>query len=105
MSYSLEKIEELKEKIAHIEYELSNVLKQFELLTSDLSNQKETDWHSKFKLVDRVNLSNKLDEWFKQTGITNTAIGAEELQKMILKEGVKPEDNLLSRGIIEMREE
>jgi hypothetical protein len=38
-------------------------------------------------------------------GIDVQPIGAEELQDMMLKEGIRPEDNIASRGIIEMREE
>jgi len=42
---------------------------------------------------------------FAEMGITAQPIGAEKLQQMLLAEGVKPEDNILSRAIIEMREE
>lgn len=41
----------------------------------------------------------------QQMGITCEPVGAEKLQQMMLDCGVKPEENLLSRGIIEMREE
>jgi len=41
----------------------------------------------------------------EQMGIRGEPIGAEKLQQMLLAEGIKPEDNILSRGIIEMREE
>ena len=41
----------------------------------------------------------------EQMGIRGEPIGAEKLQAMMLAEGIKPEDNILSRGIIEMREE
>jgi hypothetical protein len=47
-----------------------------------------------------------MDEVFRALGATEEPIGAEELQKMMIAEcGVNPEDNLFSRGIIEMREE
>jgi hypothetical protein len=41
----------------------------------------------------------------EQMGIHGEPIGAEKLQEMMLAEGIKPEENILSRGIIEMREE
>jgi hypothetical protein len=41
----------------------------------------------------------------EQMGIRGQPIGAEKLQAMMLAEGIKPEDNILSRGITEMREE
>jgi hypothetical protein len=46
-----------------------------------------------------------LDEWFQQIGIAAPPIGAEKLQALMLQEGLQPEDNLLSQGIISMREE
>jgi 3-methyladenine DNA glycosylase/8-oxoguanine DNA glycosylase len=41
----------------------------------------------------------------ERQGIRGEPIGAEKVQEMMAACGVKPEDNLLSRGIIEMREE
>lgn len=41
----------------------------------------------------------------KELGIEGKPIPAEELQAMMLAEGIRPEDNEFSRGIIEMREE
>ncbi len=42
---------------------------------------------------------------FAEMGISGEPISAEELQAMMLADGVNPEDNQFSRGIIEMREE
>lgn len=42
---------------------------------------------------------------FAEMGISGEPISAEELQAMMLADGVDPEDNQFSRGIIEMREE
>jgi hypothetical protein len=55
--------------------------------------------------VDMTKWREWFDEWFKQIGITDEPISAKELQKMALQEGIRPEDNLLSSGIISMREE
>jgi hypothetical protein len=41
----------------------------------------------------------------EQMGICGEPIGAEKLQERMLASGIKPEDNILSRGIIDMREE
>ena len=38
-------------------------------------------------------------------GISGEPIGAEKLQQMMLADGINPEENQFSRGIIEMREE
>jgi uncharacterized protein YpmB len=45
------------------------------------------------------------DKFMKQLGITCKPIGAKKLREMAIKEGLDPEDNQFSRGIIEMREE
>ncbi|MBI1923081.1 hypothetical protein HYR99_02405 [Candidatus Poribacteria bacterium] len=41
----------------------------------------------------------------KELGIEGKPIPAEELQARMEAGGIRPEENLLSRGIIEMREE
>lgn len=45
------------------------------------------------------------DKFMKQLGIRVKPIGAKKLREMAIKEGLDPEDNQFSRGIIEMREE
>jgi hypothetical protein len=44
-------------------------------------------------------------KFMKQLGITGKPIGAKKLREMALKEGINPDDNQFSRGIIERREE
>jgi hypothetical protein len=44
-------------------------------------------------------------KFLKQLGIKGKPIGAKKLREMGLKEGLNPNDNQFSRGIIEMREE
>ncbi|MGH9768029.1 MAG: hypothetical protein ACREAB_11390 [Blastocatellia bacterium] len=41
----------------------------------------------------------------REMGVSGEPVGAEKLQEMMIAEGVNPEDNQFSRGIIEMREE
>lgn len=45
------------------------------------------------------------DEAMAKMGISGQPIGAEALRQMMIAEGVNPEDNEFSRGIVEMREE
>jgi hypothetical protein len=54
---------------------------------------------------DQDTLREIVDRAFRGMGITGAPIPAEELQRMMLSEGVRPEDNILSRGLIDMREE
>ena len=48
-----------------------------------------------------------LDKVFAEMGIDvmQPALTPKEVQELMLREGVKPEDNILSRAIIEAREE
>ena len=57
------------------------------------------------QFVDKTKLRPLTAKSFEEMGIHGKPIDAEELQKMVITCGVKPEDNLFSRGIIEMREE
>ena len=51
-------------------------------------------------------LRETFDEIMRELGIENVEpVEPEELQARMLRHGIRPEDNLLSRGIIEMREE
>jgi hypothetical protein len=50
-------------------------------------------------------LARLAEKVFKEMGIEGKPIGAERVQQIMLAEGVKPENNEFSRGIIEMREE
>lgn len=42
---------------------------------------------------------------FAEMGISGEPVGPKKLREMMLADGVSPEDNEFSRGIIEMREE
>ena len=57
------------------------------------------------QFVDKEKLRPVIAQAFEEMGIRGEPIGAEELQERMVAHGVKPEDNILSQGIIEMREE
>lgn len=57
------------------------------------------------RFVDKAKLRPVIAKAFEEMGIRGEPIGAEELQERMAAHGVKPEDNILSQGIIEMREE
>ena len=54
---------------------------------------------------DKPRLRAQIAKAFEAMGIRGEPIPPERLREMMLDCGVRPEDNLLSRGIIEMREE
>ena len=105
MAFSIESLKDLTEKIIRVESELAEIRLGLEQLTDSLNQDKEIDWFNKTDRVDLKNWKECFDEWFQQIGITNEPISAEELQEMARQEGIKPEDNLLSSGIVSMREE
>lgn len=55
--------------------------------------------------ADNEQLLPLIDKIFEEMGIMGEPIGAEKVQELIADCGVKPEDNLFSRGIIKMRED
>jgi hypothetical protein len=50
-------------------------------------------------------LSAGWDKAMEQMGIRGEPVGAQKVREMMAADGIKPEDNEISRGIIEMREE
>src|SRR6266545_3817965 len=57
------------------------------------------------QFVDKQKLQPLVAKAFAKMGIQGEPIGAEKVQELIAACGVKPEDNVFSRGIIQMREE
>ena len=98
-------LETLQAKITRIEQELAQVRQSLEQLAAAPQPWAKEHWPAGIQRVDRTGWRQWFDEWFQHTGITAQPMGAERLQTLMLQEGVRPEDNLLSRGIIAMREE
>ena len=105
MTFSIENLNDLKEKIIRVESELAEIRLDLEQLADSLNQDTEIDWFDKTDRVDLENWKEWFDKWFQQIGIIDEPISAEELQEMARQEGIKPEDNLLSSGIVSMREE
>jgi hypothetical protein len=55
--------------------------------------------------VDKEKLRPIVDNAFAAMGVCGEPLGAETVQEMMAAGGVRPEDNILSRGIIDMHEE
>ena len=98
-------LDALKEKVAWIEQQLAEVHRSLEQLAAAPQLQTKEYAPAGIQWADRAGWKEWFDEWFQQVGITAKPMGAERLQMLMLQEGVRPEDNLLSRGIIAMREE
>lgn len=98
-------LEALKEKIASIARELAEVHRGVEQLAAAVQLQTKEYGATGIQWADKAGWKDWFDEWFQQMGIMAQPMGAERLQTLMLQQGVRPEDNLLSRGIIAMREE
>ncbi len=106
-------IEMLKQKIAHLQQELAEVsaaLDELAVAPTGLETQPaepRPDPLAGIRFSDPKVLLPLLDKAFAEMGIdvTQPAPTPEEVQQLMLREGIKPEDNILSRGIIEAREE
>jgi hypothetical protein len=85
-------MEELEKRVAALEREVSSLRQELGIRTaaekSAESERIKTIWA----------------RTLEQLGIHREPIGAEKLQAMMLAEGIKPEENLLSRGIRLYRE-
>lgn len=100
-------IDQLLIKTEWIEQELAEVRQALEELRPTKSLTLEERVAAR---LERVRLKNEkltplIDAAFKKMEITGEPIGAEKVQEILAAEGVKPEKNSFSRGIIEMREE
>jgi aminopeptidase N len=105
MAVTYESLKELRKKIDQMENELLEMRQSVDQMIAVHEHKPYEDWRSKIKWADTEALREWFEEWLKQLGINNVPIGAEKLQEMALEEGICPEDNFLSKGIIEMREE
>ncbi len=101
----MDTLETVKQKIARIERELAEVRQDLERLASPQESQGPKSHLIPVQWVDRRNWPVWFNEWFQEMGIRAQPVGAEKLQGMMLRDGIRPEDNLLSRGIIAMRDE
>jgi hypothetical protein len=57
------------------------------------------------QFVDKAKLRPLIAKVFEEMGIRGEPVGAEKVQERLGACGVRPEDNVFSQGIIEMREE
>jgi hypothetical protein len=103
-------IEMLKQKLAYVQQELAEVSAALDELAQDRpdagATAPERDPLAGIRFSDPKALLPLLDKAFAKMGIdvTQPALTPKEVQELILREGVKPEDNIGSRAIIQARE-
>jgi hypothetical protein len=107
-------IRALKEKLAHLQHELAEVSAALDEL-DEPSPRPAASWtrpldevlREGVDYVDPRTLLSDFDAALEKMGleIAASAPTAEEVQALMRREGVRPEDNLISRGVAEAREE
>lgn len=109
-------IEALREKVKHLQQELAEIHAGLDELaeaphhngsTATRGPAPEPDPLAGLPRTDPKELLRIFDQVAAEMGIdvTQPAPSAREVREMMLREGVRPEDNLGSRAIIEAREE
>jgi hypothetical protein len=97
-------LEALEQRVAALERAVARL--QPPPPPSDETPQQRLQRSLRENTVDQAAMNAAWDRLFEKLGITDLKpIGAEQLQAMQLAEGLDPNDNAASRGIIEMREE
>ncbi|MBI1926354.1 hypothetical protein HYR99_19185 [Candidatus Poribacteria bacterium] len=97
-------LKEILTKLKRLETDVAEIKTQIERF----SENEEPERISKLELTQREKqlIQKKFDEFFKKWGIDDIKpIGAKKLRELMIADGIKPEDNEFSRGIIAMREE
>ena len=96
-------IEEIQQKLKQIENEVAQLRAQLNQWIAHPMERSQLEPTIQF--VDKEKLRPLTAKAFEEMGIHSEPIDAEKLQKMVAACGVKVENNIFSRGIIEMREE
>jgi hypothetical protein len=98
-------LEELEKRLVALEQEVAALRQREERrLINETSAQRGARLLREAK-ASQAAMSAAWARAMERMGIRGEPIGAEKLQEMMLAAGIKPEENLLSRAIIEMREE
>ena len=103
-------IEEMESKLAELRKAAGNLPEALGMTSTGLLADKgggdaTVERPRTVRFVDKHTLCPLVVKTFDEMGIRGEPMGAEKVQKMIAACGVRPEGNLFSRGVIEMREE
>lgn len=98
-------VAQLEAKLVRLETEVSEALQEVRQIKLTMTPDERRAARIARVRAENEKLRPLLEKAFQALGATNPPIGAEKVQEMVAACGVDPEENLFSRGIIEMREE
>jgi hypothetical protein len=95
-------VEELEKRVEALEREVATLRER--VVQQGGANQ-TNEQATQDSAAEHAALVAAWDKAMEEMGIRGEPVGAEKLQQMMRDAGIRPEENLFSRGIIEMREE
>jgi hypothetical protein len=98
-------LEELEQRVVQMESELTRLR---QLVEKPLHDEAPAERGARLLAQarrDKARLQRSVERAFEEMGIQAHPVSPEKLREMMAADGVKPEDNLFSQGIKEMREE
>src|SRR5689334_5903520 len=101
-----ETLESMGRRLTTVERELAELRERLNLLISKEEMPAGRNVHMlREAQAKQATLAATAQEVFAALGVSGELVQAEDAQRRMLAEGVCPEDNAFSRGILEMREE
>ena len=98
-------VEELEQRVARLEHELARLGQVPQSLPGQASEPKRTSLLAQARR-DKPRLRAIAAKAFAEMGIPETPpVPAEQLRDRMEADGIRPEENLFSRGVLEMRKE
>jgi hypothetical protein len=98
-------LEDLEKRLAALEQEVASLRQRLEGPPADETALERGHRLWREAKASQAAISAAADKFLAEMGITGEPVGHEQLMRMMLECGVNPEDNVLSREIIAMRDE
>jgi hypothetical protein len=98
-------LDELEQRVAQMEQELARLRQVVDQPSHVETPAERGAWLLEQARREKPQLRAQVAKALEEMGIRGKPVPPEKLREMMIEAGVRPEDNLFSRGIIEMREE
>jgi hypothetical protein len=97
-------LEELEQRLGRLELEMAEMRRLLQSTTTESPAERGARLLAQARR-DKPRLQAAWAKAMEQMGIRGEPVPPEELRRMMAEDGIKPEENLFSRGIEEMRDE